>query len=492
MKGMPFMNSAGVYLEIGQSSLKVLDGNDGLELSIEREENGRVSAACAETLTRSLRLFVKRHNWRPRLRAFCALGARGVSLRRLSLPSSSREELQRLLPLQIEREFPLSPDDLAWGYRSISAQHLAGNGAPAVQELLVAAVKKEVLQEYSDILSGCGLTPVFTLAALARSSLCSRPPPCYAVLDIGRSHAELVSFENGAPISIRLLPWGGENLTEAIEKKSATTHAEAEKLKLQLNAEPVSEGGREEQVHAASGAELQALAKLIQANWTGQKLYLTGASTALKGFAPKLAKALGGTIECEPVQVLPGEGRSAAILGLKRACEENGGSPPLILQLKTSREAENIARPVPWKWAALAALLAIGSLSLRYAEPLFQKSRLAGKLAEIKAYRENLPKIERDLSFLQYLKTNMPPYLDPLFTIASAAPPGTRVEALSMNRRGDLSMRAGMRDSQQVVDFRAKLIASGLFSTVVVEEQTPTPDQQKIVVRITGQWRMPK
>jgi len=46
-----------------------------------------------------------------------------------------------------------------------------------------------------------------------------------------------------------------------------------------------------------------------------------------------------------------------------------------------------------------------------------------------------------------------------------------------------------MKDSQQVVDLRSKLIDSGLFSTVVVEEQTPTPDRQKIVVRLSGQWK---
>src|SRR5206468_4736543 len=99
-----FLNSAGLYMEIGQSSLKVLDGEDGLELSLERQENGRLTALCVERLTLSLRVFLKQLNWRPRPRVFCALGARGVSLRRLTLPSSSKEEIQRLLPLQIERE----------------------------------------------------------------------------------------------------------------------------------------------------------------------------------------------------------------------------------------------------------------------------------------------------------------------------------------------------------------------------------------------------
>ena len=58
-----------------------------------------------------------------------------------------------------------------------------------------------------------------------------------------------------------------------------------------------------------------------------------------------------------------------------------------------------------------------------------------------------------------------------------------------MNRRGDLALRGFMRDSQQVVDFRSKLINSGFFSTVVVEEQNPTPDRQRINLRISAQWK---
>src|SRR5438067_930750 len=131
MKGFDFINSDAVYLEIGQSSLKALDGDDGLELSLERQENGRLTPPCAERLTLSLRVFLKKHHWRPRLRVFCALGARGVSLRRLSLPATSTQQVQRLLPLQIEREFPLGPDDLAWGFQALAQEQLSANGAPA-------------------------------------------------------------------------------------------------------------------------------------------------------------------------------------------------------------------------------------------------------------------------------------------------------------------------------------------------------------------------
>jgi len=489
VKRLQFINSPGVYLEIGHNSLRTLDGEDGLELSLERQENGRLTPGCAERLTLSLRVFLKKHNWRPRLRAFCALGARGISLRRLSLPSSSKEGLERLLPFQIEREFPIHPDELAWGYTPLSPEQVQGNGAPAVQELLVAAVKKEVLQEYAELLSGCGLSPVFTLAALARSSLCPKPPGAYAVLDIGRSHSEMISFDNGAPISVRILPWGGENLTQAIEQGLKISHIDAEKLKIRLDEEPLAHSEIGQQARTAVDTELNLLARCIRPTWVGEKLYLTGSSARLKDLPPRLAKAMGGSTGCERLEVTPGEGRSAAILGLKKLCENDGAPTRPLLEINLSNEPEKKARPARWRWAALAGLLIVVSLSLRYANALLQKPRLSARVSEIQALRQNLPNIDRELSFLQYLKTNQPPYLEPLFAIANSAAAGTRIESLTMNRRGDLSLRATMKDSQQVVDLRSKLIDSGLFSTVVVEEQSPTPDRQKLIVRLSGQWK---
>ena len=41
----------------------------------------------------------------------------------------------------------------------------------------------------------------------------------------------------------------------------------------------------------------------------------------------------------------------------------------------------------------------------------------------------------------------------------------------------------------QVTDFRAKLIASGFFSNVSVEEQSPTPDRQRVNLRMIAQWK---
>ena len=493
MRESHFMDSPHVYIEIRQSSLKALRGEAGLELPLERTPSGGLTKACREKLTISLHGFLRKDVWQPRFRAYCAIGARGVSLRRLTLPATTKEDLKRLLALQIESEFPLPPDALAWGYRQIGSPSItigrSKDSSGAKQELLVVAVKKEVVEEYAEILSECGVVPVFTVAALARRHAWQHPPQTCALLDVGRNYAELVSFENGVPLAVRVLPWGGESITGAITDKLGVSRDEAEELKTGLAQGHSGDAERGVKIQAAIDASLDSLAGAINGHWTGQKVYLSGRSAQLKDFAPRLAGRLGNGAQCELLDFAPGEGRSAAVLGLRTMTAPGNGSALVTLQSKPTNGSAALARPAPWKWAALALGLAIFTLALPYLEAPWLKWRLSRRLKAIQADRGRLVTIDRELDFVRHLKQNQPPYLDALFLLAKAAPPGSKLDSLSMNRRGDLALRGSMKDGQQVVGFRSKLIDSGFFASVAVEEQTPTPDRQKVTVRITAQWK---
>jgi hypothetical protein len=443
MKGL--ISSPGLYLEIGPTSLKVLGETGGLELPLERSPGGRLTDACKRKLAADLQNFLNRKSWQPRARAFCAIGANGVSFRRITVPSSGKEEFQRLLLMQIESAFPVSPDALAWGYRPLP--EISQNGSTK-QDLLVIAVKKEVIEEYSAALAGSGISPVFTVAALARSSLCPTSTGAYAILDVGNQSSELILFDSGVPASVRTLPLGSEN------------------------------GSTEE--------ALDALARSLQNGWGGKKIFVSGYSNDF--ISSLLARRLGTAVVCEPLRISPGEGRSAAVLGLKKSVEEDGGRL-LLFQSKESNGKAGFVRPAPLKWAALAAALAAGMFLLPYAEAIVFKPWMAKRVSGIRAKTGQLGIIDQELAFLQNLKQNQPPYLEALYLFAKSAPQGTRFDSLSMNRRGEVSLRTSMRNSDQVAEFRSKLIASGFFSSVAVEEQTPTPDRQKVNVRVTAQWK---
>ena len=196
MNALDILNPPTLFIEISRASWKVLNGGDYMEFPVEKLDQTALIAA--------LRAFVNKKGWALRRRALVAIGARGVSLRRMNLPPSPKDELRRLLRMQIEAEFPLSPEELAWGWQ------LLGQDAGR-QQVLVGAVKKDALKSATQILEACGITPSFTLAALARMALCPKLLPNCAVLQVGAVESELLTLEGGAPGSIRLILWGAES-----------------------------------------------------------------------------------------------------------------------------------------------------------------------------------------------------------------------------------------------------------------------------------------
>src|SRR4051812_9216959 len=305
MKGLPFLNVPVLYIEIGQSSIKMLDGEDGLELSLERQENGRLSPACVERLTSSIKVFLNSRNWGARPRSFCAISGRGVSLRKVELPTASKEELQRLLCLQLEREFPVHPDELAWGWQPLKRKQI---GSKSVQEVLVAAVKKETLHDYASLLASCGVNPIFTLSAVARHALLGPSlSGKHAIIDFGRTASEVTFYEEGVPTAIRVISWGGDNLTQAIQKRLGVTHAEAEKIKLEGH-QSTAGNGLERSTNSAVETELGVLGAAVRAQWSGKRLYLCGETARLDSFPERLGRAVGAGMDCGLIKTPPGEG----------------------------------------------------------------------------------------------------------------------------------------------------------------------------------------
>lgn len=245
----------------------------------------------------------------------------------------------------------------------------------------------------------------------------------------------------------------------------------------------------ERHIQDAAGEAADALAACMNGHLSGVRLYLSGTGSRSKALSGQLSSRLTHASGCESLASETDDKVTAAIRGLQKVYEADG-KLPLILHLQPSKDQENQDATQSYrKWVIMAASILAVSLSLPYLEALLLKPVLARRLAAIQADKDRMPLIDRELNFLQYLKQNQPPYLDAAYVIAKAAPQGARVESLAMSRRGDVSLRGSMRDSQQVADFRTKLFESGFFSSVTVEEQTPTPDRQKVLVRISAQWK---
>ncbi|HEY5234386.1 MAG TPA: hypothetical protein VIK35_12710 [Verrucomicrobiae bacterium] len=431
-----FFNPPPVFIEINPTSLRILRESGGLELQLQRAADGKLTAACRKGLMAALQNFLGRKHWQPRVRAVCGISAHGVSLRKIALPALTGGEIESVLRLQIEKEFPLSPDDLAWGWREMS------NG-PAGRETIVAAVRKEVIADYAGLLSEAGANPEFTVSAFARELACPSRNEAHAILEMDRSHAELVFIENGAATSLKILPSDGD-IADAVLKFSP--------------------------------------AKII---------YISGNAATQNGLFEKLSARL----DCRRLEIPGGDGFSAATLGLKKSVSENIPMPRLQSKLQPAKTAfsfsqMDFSRAENRRWLARIGVLLILLLILPYAEAILFKPLLARKLAAFKVQRQQFVSVVGpELHFLQSFKQSEPPYLDAIYLFSKAAAPGTHLDSLTLNQHGEITLKAAMQSAQQVMDFRTKLIESGFFANITVEEQTPIQNQPRVNVRMTAQWK---
>jgi len=456
MKINSLLHPPPVFVEFGPGWLRAQRGIERVELPLECAPSGRLTGLGKEKIIAALKDFNQARNWQPRARAWCAISSRGVAVRRLSLPNGNKEEFHQRLLLQIEAEFPLPPGELAWGCLPLN-QPQPANGAAGKQELLVAAVKKDGLAEYHEILQAAGLEPVFILAAMARRQLCAPPTGSFALLDIGTTQSELTIFENALPAASRILFWDGRN---ASQPEAADLNALAQGIK-----------------------GIQGL----EAGLNGTKLFVSGNGIA-REFTERLTQSLGNGCQCERLEAGPVDSGSAALAGLAKFASP-GAAPGLTIRLEPGGSNGSATRWAAWdwkKWGARAGALVAAALILPYAEALLLTPHLQRTVAAFKTEAKRLEMIDRELDFLRNLKLSQPPYVDLLYVFSQSAPPGTRFDSLSLNSHGEVSLRAAFHDGQQVADFRNQLITSGFFTNVVVEEQAPTPDRQRVTVRMSA------
>jgi Tfp pilus assembly PilM family ATPase len=497
----------GLVIDIGYTSLKALAGGRGIDIPLARVAGGRLDPSCREGAIQGLREFLGSGGRQPR-KVPCAIPARGVSIRRFTLPVVPRDEMEALVALQLETELPLPPEELAWGFQVHTMVPALGgpDRGPALAEVTVAALRREVLDEYGALLAECGIVPAFTLGAVATASICPEAPGISSVLDLGKAHSELLTLEDGKPSAVRVLSWGGDKITAEIARALGIPAEEAEALK--RAAVTVPQGGfvfekspQEEAVLEAIQDGVRSLERLLAGAWTAvpgaegsarpRRVHLVGGSSRLAGLAESLAATIGGGLDCRVVDVEPAPGRSAVTLGLELTGKDGGTSLPLPLLPRTrKKEATRDARIPPiYAWLAAAVLLAAVSLFLHYGAPLVRLAARKARLEEARTLRASLPNLDRELGFLEFVEKSQVDYLEALTALSQSIPQGTVLDALTMSRQGEVSIQGKATSFEGANDLRARLVKTGWFSHVVLQDQAPSKQEGRVDFRMSARIR---
>lgn len=163
------------------------------------------------------------------------VGNQRVVVRELDLPWMPPAQLRSTLPYQVQELLPVASTDALldfWG-----TDEFDGPQGRTVHGVLVAAQRETVVANVLAV-EGAGLRPTMVdlnafalLRALARGELAQR---VVGFVDIGARVTNVVVADSGAPRLVRMIPNGGQNITDAVAAALQISAPEAEQVKRQV------------------------------------------------------------------------------------------------------------------------------------------------------------------------------------------------------------------------------------------------------------------
>lgn len=319
-----------VGLDIGDSSIKVVELKDlgkgrgfqlakiGSEsLSAEAIVDGAImdSQLVIETIQRLFqRLKIKN------TQVATALSGHSVIVKRISLPVMTAAELAESIHWEAEQYIPFDIDDVNLDYQILEGSSLSGEGN---MDVLLAAAKKDKINDYTSVISQAGLTPVtvdvatFALQNAFEANYDFEPHHVIALVDIGAAVTSISVLHRGTSVYWRDINVGGNHYNDAIQKELNLSADQAERLKRGeeidgIPSERVSAilASVNEDVETEIQKTIDFFKQISATDAPLDRLYLTGGAAQVAHLKESLAQRLSTQAELlNPFRKIPPAGR---------------------------------------------------------------------------------------------------------------------------------------------------------------------------------------
>jgi type IV pilus assembly protein PilM len=161
-----------------------------------------------------------------------AVSGHSVIVKKVSLPTMTRDELDEQIRWEAEQYIPFDVNEVNLDFQILDD----GSGEGQMDVLLVAA-KKDLIDDYVQVISEAGLTPaVVDVAAFAVENAYEAnygtPSGVIALVNIGAQVVNINIVSGGVPTFTRDITTAGNQYTEEIQKALSISFDEAERIKL--------------------------------------------------------------------------------------------------------------------------------------------------------------------------------------------------------------------------------------------------------------------
>ncbi len=231
-----------VAFDIGSNSIKLVQMNmtkKGWELvkmgMAELPPEAIVDGSIIDsmTVTNTLRDLVKEHGVKVK-DAVSSLTGHSVIIKKVSFPAMTEDELADSIQWEAEQYIPFPISDVNIDFQILGAD-TDGRGQ---MDVMLVAVKKDVINDYTNVIKEAGLNPVvidvdsFALENMMEINYPVTPGENIAMVNIGASITSISVIMGGLTIFTRSIPMGGNQFTEELQRQLNVSFKEAEDLKL--------------------------------------------------------------------------------------------------------------------------------------------------------------------------------------------------------------------------------------------------------------------
>jgi type IV pilus assembly protein PilM len=294
-----------VGLDIGSSSIKAVElkrtraGIQVLHLGMEPLSTDVVVDSMimdSPSVASAISKIFTEHNMKARSVATSVSG-HSVIVKRITVPVMTEQELAERIQVEASQNIPFDISDV-----NIDYQLLSDDVAAANMDVLLVAVKKDKILNYTNVLSMAGKSPaivdidVFALQNCYEFNYDPAPGSTVALLNLGASVMNINIVKGTTPLFTRDVSVGGHQYTDSLQKELDLSFDDAEALKLGHKVGTVSEDAKApilQQVTELIVLEIQKTFDFFRATSAGEhieKIYLAGGSAKVPGLIEALRR----------------------------------------------------------------------------------------------------------------------------------------------------------------------------------------------------------
>jgi type IV pilus assembly protein PilM len=176
-----------------------------------------------------------------------SMSGHSVIVKNVTFPVMKEEEMEESIQWEAEQYIPFDIQDVNIDFRILGPVDVQG-GVPTQMEVLLVAVKKDKLAEYTGLATEAGLRPVvvdvdaFALENMLEMNYEINKDEHIAILDVGAGTTTISVLKGGAFALMRDIPFGGNRYSETIQRAFGVDYEEAERIKRLSPTERIDRG----------------------------------------------------------------------------------------------------------------------------------------------------------------------------------------------------------------------------------------------------------